>query len=414
MLRGNWREALGWGSPRATACWIVAIAIVAALLLAAPGQTVSARYLNDLMMFLDGAHRIVSGQVPHRDFHTPMGAVTNGLPAIGLWLTGSLGAAMPTGVGLLILALAPVMAYVLTSRLRPAFALPMAVYLSLILAAPANLGESPGALSFAMFFNRIGWAALSLLLILFLPPRIGPRVAADGICAAVLTLLMLYTKASFGLVAAGFLACLLLDQCASALGGARACRDRGGHAGSRGDLAAAERLCRRSRPSPARQRRRARRDRQHLELDCRQPPRLDGVRDRRGGRRRRAAGLAPAAVPRVLRRRRPHHPEPEFPGRRHRDARGGRRRRGRGRGAAERRRGRARRPRHPRRRLRHAPRSPGADGDRTNDRARHPRGAREHEAGASLRPAAPRPHRPRRHRDGARRDLHDEIRGDAQ
>ena len=212
MLRGNWREALGWGSPRATACWIVAIAIVAALLLAAPGQTVSARYLNDLMMFLDGAHRIVSGQVPHRDFHTPMGAVTNGLPAIGLWLTGSLGAAMPTGVGLLILALAPVMAYVLTSRLRPAFALPMAVYLSLILAAPANLGESPGALSFAMFFNRIGWAALSLLLILFLPPRIGPRVAADGICAAVLTLLMLYTKASFGLVAVGFLACLLLDH----------------------------------------------------------------------------------------------------------------------------------------------------------------------------------------------------------
>ena len=182
------------------------------MLLAAPGQTVSARYLNDLMMFLDGAHRIVSGQVPHRDFHTPMGAVTNGLPAIGLWLTGSLGAAMPTGVGLLILALAPVMAYVLTSRLRPAFALPMAVYLSLILAAPANLGESPGALSFAMFFNRIGWAALSLLLILFLPPRIGRRVAADGICAAVLTLLMLYTKASFGLVAAGFLACLLLDH----------------------------------------------------------------------------------------------------------------------------------------------------------------------------------------------------------
>jgi hypothetical protein len=212
MLRGNWREALGWGSPRATACWIVAIAVVAALLLAAPGQTVSARYLNDLMMFLDGAHRIVSGQVPHRDFHTPMGAVTNGLPAIGLWLTGSLGAAMPTGVGLLILALAPMMAYVLTSRLRPAFALPMAVYLSLILAAPANLGESPGALSFAMFFNRIGWAALSLLLILFLPPRIGPRVAADGICAAALTLLMLYTKASFGLVAAGFLACLLLDH----------------------------------------------------------------------------------------------------------------------------------------------------------------------------------------------------------
>ena len=196
---------------------------------------------------------------------------------------------MPTGVGLLILALAPVMAYVLTSRLRPAFALPMAVYLSLILAAPANLGESPGALSFAMFFNRIGWAALSLLFILFLPPRIGERVAADGICAAVLTLLMLYTKASFGLVALAFLACLLLNHArrpwAAIAVAATAAVTLALEAIWRLSSAYAVDLAQALHASGA--------VRGGIEnvvgFDRRQCRRLDGVRDRRGGRRRCAA-----------------------------------------------------------------------------------------------------------------------------
>ena len=73
---------------------------------------------------------------------------------------------MPAGVALLMVLLAPTMAHVLSSRLRPVLALAMAVYLSLILAAPANLGEDPQVLSFAMFYNRICWVTLSLLLIM--------------------------------------------------------------------------------------------------------------------------------------------------------------------------------------------------------------------------------------------------------
>jgi hypothetical protein len=204
--------ALSPASPRATGVAVALIAAAAAGLLALPGQTVSAKYLNDLMIFLDGAHRIAWGQVPHVDFHTPMGPLTNLLPAAGLLLTGSLGAAMPLGVGLLIVALAPVMGHVLASRLHPALALPTAVYLALILAAPTNLGEPPQVLSFAMFYNRIGWAALALLLVMVLPPRGAPRPVRDGVCAALLTLLMLYLKASYGAVALAFLSAMLLDR----------------------------------------------------------------------------------------------------------------------------------------------------------------------------------------------------------
>lgn len=197
---------------RAVAYFALACAALAALLLAAPGQTVSARYLNDLFVFLDGAHRVLAGHVPHRDFHTPIGPVTNLIPAVGFLLTGSWGAAMPVGMALVILLLAPVLAHVLSSRLRPVLAIPFAVYLTLILAAPANLGEEPQVLSFAMFYNRIGWAAFALLLLMYLPPRHGARWLLDGACAAVLTSLMLYTKATYGVVALAFLCFMLLDR----------------------------------------------------------------------------------------------------------------------------------------------------------------------------------------------------------
>jgi hypothetical protein len=41
--------------------------------LALPGQTLTTKYVNDLLIFLDGAHRISWGQVPNRDFHTALG-----------------------------------------------------------------------------------------------------------------------------------------------------------------------------------------------------------------------------------------------------------------------------------------------------------------------------------------------------
>src|SRR5207237_10470170 len=81
-------------SANAVASTIALIAVLAAILLAAPGQTVSARYLNDLMVFLDGGHRIVSGQIPNRDFHTPLGPLVSLLPAVGLLITGILVASM--------------------------------------------------------------------------------------------------------------------------------------------------------------------------------------------------------------------------------------------------------------------------------------------------------------------------------
>jgi hypothetical protein len=199
--------------------WISGTLLVAAaafgLLLALPGQTVTTAYLNDLFIFLDGAHRIASGQVPNRDFHTALGPLSFYVPALGYWISGSMGGAMPAAMAAVTVGLALPMIHILGSRLRPVVAIPYGLFLLLIVAVPMNLGESIASLSFAMFYNRIGWAALSLLLVMYLQPEKphGRQYLLDALCAAVLALTMLYTKVTYGLVALAFLGFMLFDAC---------------------------------------------------------------------------------------------------------------------------------------------------------------------------------------------------------
>lgn len=191
---------------------VLAIAAVLALVLALPGQTVTTRYLGDLFIALDGAHRVLSGEVPSRDFHTPLGPLATYIPAAGYWLSGTLGGAMPVGTALVLVVLAPAMAHVFASRLHPIIALPLAAFLLLIVAVPMNLGESVTSVSHAKFYNRIGWSALATLLVMYLPthPEEERREWADVAAASVLTLAMIYTKASYGAVALAFLVSMLL------------------------------------------------------------------------------------------------------------------------------------------------------------------------------------------------------------
>jgi hypothetical protein len=204
-------QATGRGRLRGQ-IWIVGL--VLAGLLALPGKTITAKYVNDLFIFLDGAHRIWSGQVPNIDFHSSLGPLAFYLPAAGYGLSGSMGAAMPIGMGLLVLLFAAAASEIISSRLRPAVGLPLAVFLLLIAAAPANPGERVGELSFAMFYNRMGWVSLSLLLVMYLPRSAKSTGGglADAFCAAFLVLLMLYTKVTYGLVELVFVIFMLCTR----------------------------------------------------------------------------------------------------------------------------------------------------------------------------------------------------------
>lgn len=210
---GRWDQVFTMVKQRENALIAVFTSLVAVTLISAialPPYSYSGKYTNDILIFLDGGYRLVSGQVPNRDFHTPLGPLAFGLPAFGLWLGGTLGGMMPLATALFTAALSLVLIYVGTSRLPVFVALAFATYLLLLVVAPLNTGDPALHVSFAMFYNRFSWAALSLLLLLALP-RKPDRGSAwlDAIVAATLLLFMFYTKvsyAAFGLLFAGLLA----------------------------------------------------------------------------------------------------------------------------------------------------------------------------------------------------------------
>lgn len=190
---------------------VIGLALVGSLMLILPGRTVSAIYAQDVMVFLDGAHRVLSGQVPSRDFHTPIGPLAYLLPALGLLLTGSLGATMPVATAIFMLMLAPVLIHVCATRLPLLLALIVSIYVCLLVLAPLNPGELPNRISFAMFYNRFGWAALGLLFLLYAPRKDGHgSTDVDALCAGFLFVLLIFLKASYAVVALAFLIGLVL------------------------------------------------------------------------------------------------------------------------------------------------------------------------------------------------------------
>ncbi len=206
--RVRWRAAFGLRVA------ILMIGVALAAILSLPGQTVTTKYVNDLFIFLDGAHRIWSGQVPNVDFHSSLGPLAFYLAAAGYGISGTVSGAMPAGMALIVILLAVLASEIIANRMRQLIGLPLALFLLLIAAVPVNPGEWIGELSFAMFYNRIGWAALGLLLVMYLPrrPEEPQRPALDALCAATLSLLMLYTKITYGLMAMAFLAFMLTDR----------------------------------------------------------------------------------------------------------------------------------------------------------------------------------------------------------
>ncbi|WP_245294193.1 hypothetical protein [Rhizobium etli] len=193
---------------------IILTALACAAMLALPGRTINAAFINDVLVFIDGAHRITFGQVPNRVFHTALGPLVFYLPAAGYQLTGNFGAAIPVGMAIVVVAFIPAMIRILVSRLKPSLAAALGIFLILILAAPINLGSSIWYPSFAMFYNRIGWVALGLLLVMYLTPQPGRgrNDAADALAAVFLLLVSFYTKATYGLAGTTFLVVILLDR----------------------------------------------------------------------------------------------------------------------------------------------------------------------------------------------------------
>lgn len=193
---------------------ILLIGFLLAALLAIPGVTVTTKSLDQLFLAFDWIQRLLKGQVPLTDFHGSLGPLAYLLPALGYRLTGSFGGAMPAALALVVVLMTIVSSHVLVSRLRPYLAIVFAAFVLLILSAPVKLGEPVTALSFGLYHDRIGWAVIALLFVMYLRPNhpLGWQTVLDAISAAIMTLVLVYIRAPYGLLALAFLIFMLTDK----------------------------------------------------------------------------------------------------------------------------------------------------------------------------------------------------------
>lgn len=181
------------------------------LALLVPGRTFATVYGHDLFVHLDGAWRVVSGQLPNRDFHTPLGLIAYVLPGVALAMTGSLGLTMPLAMLLYALLLLVPIIWLCQSRMPLWLGLLFSTFLIVLMTAPLNVGETPKELSFAMYYNRWSWVALSLVFVTLAPHRLSSRWnnAADLAVIGMLLTLLFYLKATF-LVFAAIYVCAMV------------------------------------------------------------------------------------------------------------------------------------------------------------------------------------------------------------
>ena len=159
----------------------------------------------DMMVLLDGGWRVVNGQVPHTDFHNPIGPLSYLLVAFGMKVAAPSTASITYGNVLLLALLLPLAWYIASARLPWAVAFVFVLFLSIFLVSPRPPGYGIRETTYAMIYNRQGYVLISLLLLyVFLKPQNSAKQSPsiEGSFVGVLLALLLYCKITYFLVGA--------------------------------------------------------------------------------------------------------------------------------------------------------------------------------------------------------------------
>jgi hypothetical protein len=163
----------------------------------------------DLPVVLDGAWRIVSGQVPHRDFYSYFGFLPFYMTALGMKISRPCVSAIDYGNVVLMAGLVLAAMAVLRRRTSALAAFLFSLFIGLLVITPRPLGDPYDYIDHAMLYNRYGEACIALFgVVLFLPPR--PEFAGnwtnwlESVFAGFLLILLLGCKLNYFIVGIGF------------------------------------------------------------------------------------------------------------------------------------------------------------------------------------------------------------------
>jgi hypothetical protein len=181
--------------------------VVSYFTLVLPGETYVTIWMNDTLALLNGAYRVFQGQVPHLDFHVLHGPLVFYIPALGLQ-AGLQPSAVLAFNGVVIAGFLLVAGLlIMYRRIRLPLALMMLVFIWLLIVVPMGIGTGFRSISWGMYYNRHGWAALAAILLCYLSPE-KPKPYdkwLDSVVLSSLTVFLIYTKITFALVGAAFI-----------------------------------------------------------------------------------------------------------------------------------------------------------------------------------------------------------------
>jgi hypothetical protein len=179
------------------------ITLLMIALLTVPRAVYIRTYLQDTFSQLDGIHRMILGQVPHRDFSSILGIIFYGLPALFVHAGADPLNSISYATCVLLIINYFILWHLMATRLQGSAGLLFGIWTVLALTARMNFGQNPEFVTLAMSYNRIGDVFLCEFLIFFIPPvgKSGRIAALDAVCMSVITVFLFYTKITFGLCA---------------------------------------------------------------------------------------------------------------------------------------------------------------------------------------------------------------------
>ena len=152
-------------SPRAYraafAILVAAVVVTAGLLLymGASHQRVNAW---DSAFLLDGGWRLLHGQRPHTDFYSPFGALPLLIVTLGMAVRGASAAALSLGYAIVFPFVTLWAWWIARRRLSAVTAFLFAAMAGFLLVATHRLGSPFTSVTYAMQYNRLGWALLAM------------------------------------------------------------------------------------------------------------------------------------------------------------------------------------------------------------------------------------------------------------
>ena len=191
-----------WWNP-ALAAALVALGFA---LFASHGATVEGYALNDLMTFFGWINGLDQHRVPSVDFPAPVGALAHILPWLGSQISGRFAGAMEAA-GVLVAAMLLTLSCI---ALRGRASMPVAALFLIAVfglsCVPWNPGDGAGVVSHVGFYNRWGWAALAVLMLLGCSgqERAGRRWLADAAVVAFVLPFLFFLKMTYFLAAFAF------------------------------------------------------------------------------------------------------------------------------------------------------------------------------------------------------------------